>query len=64
MDKQELIDTLSELKLTQREAAEHLGVNVRTVRRWMSGEATMKGSSKFALILARQANRAGLNWRL
>ena len=63
MEPSELKSIMSELRLTQREVAERLCVNIRTVRRWVSGEAIMKGSSKFALTLWRQAEKSGLNWR-
>lgn len=61
MSKQELVEILSELKLTQRDVSEYLCVNIRTVRSWVSGSKKMNGCATVALRATRLLGRLAVN---
>ncbi|HEX4106246.1 MAG TPA: hypothetical protein VHX92_08435 [Rhizomicrobium sp.] len=63
MDGLEFRAILTELGLTQTEAARLLSTNDRTVRRWAEGNGVVPPPVERALIAWRRLNRFGLPWR-
>lgn len=59
MQPEELKSIMTELDLNQREVSERLCVNIRTVRRWVSGEAKINGTATLALRALRIINELG-----
>lgn len=63
MTNTELLDHLSNLGLTQVEAARLLSVSARTVRRWSEGSQDIPGPAEMALRAWLGLHRRGLVWR-
>lgn len=59
MKPEELKSIISELDLTKRELAGKLCVNIRTMRRWLSGECVPNGTAVLALRGLRIINELG-----
>lgn len=62
MTKQEILDILKELNLTQREAAVLLSVDVRTLRRWIRYPERANGPAIQALLGWQKLHRLTLAW--
>ena len=62
MSRAELDGILSELNLSQSDAARMLRVSVRTVRRWARNPQAMYGPAKVALRSWVKCHRNGLDW--
>lgn len=63
MDKKELERCLSDLNVSQVEAARHLSVNPRTFRRWMEVPEEIPGPAERALRAWQRLSQFGLSWR-
>ncbi|HTZ67383.1 MAG TPA: hypothetical protein VMB83_07935 [Roseiarcus sp.] len=63
MDKAELVQCLQELRLTPREAGALLGVDPKTVGRWLTGVIAVSGPAEQALLAWRRLERRRLPWR-
>ena len=59
----QLLDHLTDLGLTQVEAARLLSVSARTVRRWAEGSQNIPGPAEMAMRAWLQLHRRGLAWR-
>lgn len=63
MTADELADILKELDLTQVKAAEYLGVNQRTFRRWINEPGSITGPAAATLRAWRKLNALTLPWK-